>query len=69
MMGKWLAFSGALLLLQMTPAYRAQQANAEGIRLMPMNRPSEAETQFRQAVQLDPENVETVVNLGVAIFR
>jgi cytochrome c-type biogenesis protein CcmH/NrfG len=42
--------------------------NAEGIRLM-QNRPTEAESQFRQAVQADPTNIEAVTNLGVAIFK
>jgi Flp pilus assembly protein TadD len=59
----------AIALLQITPGYRAQQFNAEGIRLMQQDRPSEAESQFRQAVQADPSNLEAVTNLGVAIFK
>src|ERR1700690_3995753 len=54
---------------QITPGYRAQQLNAEGIRLMQAERPAEAEAQFRQAVQADPANIEAVTNLGVAIFK
>ena len=59
----------AVALLQITPGYRAQQLNAEGVRLMQENRPAEAESQFRQALQADPTNVEAVTNLGVAIFK
>src|ERR1700678_1741000 len=59
----------AVALPQITPGYRAQQLNAEGIRLMKENRPAEAELQFRQAVQADPSNLEAVTNLGVAIFK
>jgi Flp pilus assembly protein TadD len=55
--------------LQITPGYRAQQLNAEGIRLIRENLPAEAEAQFRQAVQADPSNIEAVTNLGVAIFK
>src|SRR5580693_10742081 len=58
-----------LALPQITPGYRAQQLNSEGIRLMQQNRPAEAESQFRQAVQADPSNVEAVTNLGTAIFK
>lgn len=36
---------------------------------MQVNRPAEAEAQFRQAVELDPENIEAVINLGVAVFK
>src|SRR5580692_5795548 len=54
---------------QITPVYRAQQLNSEGIRLMQQNRLAEAEVQFRQAVQADPANIEAVTNLGVAIFK
>ena len=36
-------------LLQITSGYRAQQLNAEGIRLMQQDRAAEAEAQFRQA--------------------
>jgi Flp pilus assembly protein TadD len=59
----------AVALLQITPGYRAQQLNTEGIRLMQADRPAEAEIQFRQAVQADPSNLDAVTNLGVAIFR
>ena len=54
---------------QITPGYRAQQMNAEGIRLMQENHPAEAELQFRQAIQADPSNIEAVTNLGVAMFK
>src|SRR5258708_32281643 len=36
---------------------------------MQQDRPSEAESQFRQAVQADPSNIDAVTNLGVAIFK
>jgi Flp pilus assembly protein TadD len=59
----------AITLLQVTPGYCAQQLNAEGIPLMQENPPAEAESQFRQAVQANPSNIEAVTNLGVAIFK
>ena len=64
-----LLLTAAVGLLQITPGYRAQQSDAEGIRLMQQNRLAEAEAQFRQAVQADPANLEAVTNLGVAIFK
>ena len=64
-----LLLTAAVGLLQITPGYRAQQLDAEGIRLMQQNRLAEAEAQFRQAVQADPANLEAVTNLGVAIFK
>ena len=68
-MSKLLVVLLAIALPQITPGYRAQQLNAEGIRLMQAEKPAEAEAQFRQAVQADPANVEAVTNLGVAIFK
>ena len=68
-MAKLLVLLTAVALLQITPGYRAQQLNAEGVRLMRENRPAEAESQFRQAVQTDPSNIEAVTDLGVAIFK
>src|ERR1700688_3631523 len=59
----------AIALLQITPGYRAQQLNAEGIRLMQQDRFAEAESQFRQAVQADSSNIDATTNLGVAIFK
>jgi hypothetical protein len=38
----------AIVFLQITPSYRARQLNAEGIRLMQMDRAVNAEVQFRQ---------------------
>jgi tetratricopeptide (TPR) repeat protein len=68
-MPKLLVLLTAIALLQITPGYRAQQLNAEGIRLMQQDRFAEAESQFRQAVQADPSNLEAAANLGVAIFK
>ena len=59
----------AFIFPQITSGYRAQQLNAEGIRLMQLDRPAEAELQFRQAVQADPSNLDAITNLGVAIFK
>src|ERR1700679_1011590 len=59
----------AVALPQITSGYRAQQLNAEGVRLMQQDRAAEAEVQFRQAVQADPANIEAVSNLGVAIYK
>src|SRR5258708_38725098 len=36
---------------------------------MQQDRPSEAESQFRQAVQADPSKIDAVTNLGAAIFK
>src|ERR1700684_3775166 len=59
----------AVALPQITPGYRAQRLNVEGIRLMQAERPTEAEAPSRQAAQDDPSNIEAVTNLGVAIFK
>src|ERR1700693_5127608 len=64
-----LLLTAAVGLLQITPGYRAEQLNAEGIRLMQQNRLAEAEAQFRQAELADRANIEAVTNLGVAIFK
>jgi len=36
---------------------------------MQMNRAAEADSEFRQAVQLDTANMEAAINLGIAIFK
>jgi Flp pilus assembly protein TadD len=68
-MSKLIVLLTAIALLQITPGYRAQQLNSEGIHLMQQDRFVEAESQFRHAVQADPSNIDAVSNLGVAIFR
>src|SRR5438034_9012919 len=43
--------------------------NAEGLHMMEQGKIKEATERFRQASQADPENVEGLNNLGVALRR